>query len=404
VDGQVELALGPQNGALVDVEYRWAEALLAVSKIDAGFDLGRINFAQLAGPVARALAPLAPQGRLTARGTARADLDAEDPLAAAVYDLSLAGAGLSAVNPKTGERSPVRNAEITARRAQPNEPHQLAAVSRDERAGDLDARVSYAPGGALDVDATLRQFQLTRELSAVVGATFGECGPAGLLNGGVRASLRKDAHGRLLPQQMDGRISGSYLSSDCPADQLKFSGGRLEAVFQQDRIVIETFEGRLADGPLTSHAVILAPDPANPQSQWRIEGQALAKDMDLKQFQAVADRPPNELNGKLTIDLMGTAEKPFGFAGPLGDMNQWTANGSAHFGDGHLWQLPMFRALRSNIFKGVAAALQNRFDPTSFRHADTTFTLAGGKVNFPDATIDSQMLRVLITGDVYLAG
>lgn len=400
--GPFEMSLPGGKGFRGTAEYNWNTGRLSVADLDASVDFDSLDLAAMSGPVAEYLRPLAPKGSVTLRGRLDANQKAASILDSATYSITLAARGLSAVHPDNKARSPARDVDATASRAGPEAVHELTLVTRHPQDGDLEARVSYA-ADRLAVEATLRKFVLSPQLAALAGPRVGDCTPAGLFDGSVKATLARDALGRWIPSEMGGTLSGLTLSASDPGQELKFTGGTFKARFEPARIVLETFQGSLADGQLVEKSELLAPVRDDPASAWRIVGGKLsATRLMLKQFKSIANRPPNELDGRLTIDL--ASKDDFGFAGPLTDLNQFTAKGHITFGEGHLWQLPLFKLLQNKLFEGVATVLRGKFDPTSFRKAEGDFAVAAGKLHLDGLTIDSDMVRLVIQGDVYLKG
>jgi len=350
------------------------------------------------------------KGRLTATGSAT--LDTLKPLAdGALYDLTAEMKDLAVYSMKANAFTAPLDAAATLQRRTRDDAHSLAFVTKDPDYGAADVRAGYSPG-RVTATATFEKFVLAPELLAVVGPVFKKvkaCAPSGLLDGTATAALVRDDAGAWKVTELGGTLTGRNLSANCPTGDLKFSGGLLKVKLAPEKITLETLEGTLADGQLNLSGDLL---PTSPEGDWVVEGGKLSLvRAELRQFQGVAHRPPNELNGRLTVDM--ASQEAFGFSGPLTDLAKLTGRGHASFGEGHLWQLPLFQVLRSKLFEGVAALLRSKFDPTSFRTAETDFLIGQGKLTLPahdnaeglsPAVIDSDLVRMVIDGDVHFDG
>ena len=400
--GKLNLGLADGHRMVAKAAYNGTTGDLNVSELDLPLDFDQLAPGALGDPVGPYFGKLAPRGRLSATGKVMLNLKAQSPLDSAIYDLKLTGRQISAVNPKTGVRSPARDIDAALRRANAADSHWATVTTRHPADGALEATIGYSPE-RLSVRATLDKFVLAPEWVALAGGEAKACNPAGLFDGTVKANLSRDTLGRWIPAEMSGALTGRNLSCNDPSGDLKFSGGLLKVTLAPERVVLETFEGTLADGKIkASVAGLLPPVRDDPKRPWRITGGKLnIERIDLRQFESVASRPPNELQGRLWIDM--ASGEDYGFEGPLGDRDKWNAKGKARFGEGHLWRMPLMKALQNELFQGIAKVLRGKFDPTSFRKAEAEFTLADGKVTQPGTTIDSDMIRLLITGDVYLA-
>jgi AsmA-like protein len=401
-DSRITLRLPGNDGVACRASYNRTAGDVAVTVEKLSLEMASLWRESMAAPIRSHFEKLAPQGRVTGSGKVKLNVKADSLLDSAVYDLKLTGRQVSAVNPKTGVRSPARDVDATLRRANAADSHWATVVTRHPTDGSLDAAAGYSPE-RLSVRATLDKFVLAPEWVALAGGDAKACNLAGLFDGNPKATLSRDTLGRWIPAEMSGTLTGRNLSGNDPSGDLKFSGGLLKVTLAPEKIVLETFEGNLADGKIkASIAGLLPPVRDDPKRDWRITGGKLnIERIDLRQFESVAKRPPNELQGRLWIDM--ASGEDYGFEGPLGDRDKWKAKGKTRFGEGHLWRMPLMKALQNEIFQGIAKVLRGKFDPTSFRKAEADFTLADGKVNLPGTTIDSDMIRLLITGDIYLA-
>ena len=350
------------------------------------------------------------KGRLTVSGSAM--LDTRGGLAnGALYDLAAEMKDFAVYSMKANAFTAPLDAAASLRRKTAADAHNLTFATADPDYGGADVRAGYSPD-RVTASATFEKFVLAPELLAVAGPLFQKikaCAPSGLLDGKVNAALVRDGAGAWKVAELGGELTGRNLSANCPTGDLKFSGGLLKAKLAPERITLETFEGTLADGQLKLSGDLL---PTSPEGNWVVRGGKLSLvRAELRQFQGVAHRPPNELNGRLTVNM--ASQEAFGFAGPLTDPAKLTGRGHASFGEGHLWRLPLFQVLRSKLFEGVAALLRSKFDPTSFRKAEADFLVADGKLTFPEqgnaeglspASIDSDLVRMVIDGDVHFDG
>jgi hypothetical protein len=269
-------------------------------------------------------------------------------------------------------------------------------TSDDADYGKLSATVGYQPDRITISKAEMADFLLSPELIALAGPRLRACKPAGVLSGTAAGTLQRQADGRWRTTDLKGEITGRDLSANCPENDLHLTGGSLELTLAPKAISAK-LDGRLADGQVTLSAELL---PQSERGEWFIQnGKLSLVRAKLREFKGIANRPPNELNGRITIDMAG--QEDYGFSGPLTDPARLQAKGHASFGEGHLWQLPLFRVLRSKLFEGLAGILRGRFDPTSFRRAETDFRVADAKVHLPNATVDSDLVRVAIDGDVH---
>ncbi|MFW6330702.1 MAG: AsmA-like C-terminal region-containing protein [Gemmatimonadota bacterium] len=164
-----------------------------------------------------------------------------------------------------------------------------------------------------------------------------------------------------------------------------------EAEFRIDldgeTIRLTSLAGTLADGALKASGWL------TPEGQWPMHVEAAIDRLDVRDLAAVAGRPENELVGRLSL-------QDFTLEGPAFDRDKWTGSGHARFGEGHLWRLPVFDALKNQLLSGIASFLRDEFDPTSFRTAEADIQIADGRVHLPGATIDSDIIRMVIEGDV----
>jgi hypothetical protein len=429
-DWVVDMTAGKLEGHL---GYDVPSGELTIRHLAGQVRLGELPLAEMADELVAQLRPLEPQGEVALGGQLTLNTKAQSALDSATYDLTATTKNLTWLEPRAGEaprgaaagaagqplpreqpaaeaeprpaaRSKPLDATIAARRRSDADSHNIRFVTDDPDYGHLDARLGYSAGRVSVVVDRLDGFVLAPGLLRLAGpaaAALADCDPAGLFKGNPSLTLARDAQGRWNVVELAGALAGENVSLNHPSGDLPLRQGALQVALGPDKMVLKSLVGYLAEGTVKASGEI------EPRGQWPMRGKLEISRLDVRGLKTIAGRPENELNGRLSIVVDE-------FAGPAMDWHKLTASGHATFGEGHLWQLPLFRALRGKLFEGAAAVLRNRFDPTSFRAAEADFIVKDGKIHFPRSTerknekenyteawIDSNLVRVVIDGDVF---
>jgi len=393
--GKGTLALsGPRFGTVkTPVVYDAKAKTVELGDIRAAVDLASVPWQEMAGPVARRAASLSPQGKIRTAGDRKAWARYNIKGGQAAYALGLRAAGLSWVQGQTRTRAKPLDAEVMLERADIRSPHKVRLQTSDPDYGNLTATV-FLGENDLRFEVEMRETTLEPSLLALAGPKArkfqNEYRPSGVFTTrDLAGRLRRDERtGKWQLDNLGGAVSARNVSLDGLGGNLPLRSATLKVALSKDLVVLEHLEGFLAEGKLSAKGELAL------AGRKAFKGELTLDRLNVRQLAAVAKMPANEMVGRLSI-------RDFAFAGQADDLNTLAGKGHVSFSEGHLWQLPLLKAVRVSLFDGIAGFLRGKFDPTSFRTAESDFTIAGGKVNFPEAMVDSDLIRMVIDGDVY---
>ncbi|NIA22271.1 MAG: hypothetical protein GWP05_09990, partial [Anaerolineaceae bacterium] len=404
--GKGAMALsGPRFGTVKSpLVYDRSAGTVAFDNIRAAVNLAAVPWRQMAAPVAERVAALAPQGEIRTVGPQKAWVRYDIAAGQATYALNVQTVGLSWMQGRSHTRAKPLDAEIKLARPEVRSGHQVRLKTSDPDYGNLAAAATLGDND-FSFEVQMRRTVLEPSLLALGGPGArkfqDEFHPAGVFTTRDLAAhlTRERKGGKWRLADLSGTITGDNISLDVLDGHLPLRSATMKIVLSKDLVVLEKLEGFLAEGKLSAKGELSLTGKKAFKGQARLprknafEGDLALERLDVRHLAAVAGMAENEMVGRLTI-------KDFTFAGRAGDLNALTGRGHVSFGEGHLWQLPMFKVVRVGLFDGIAAFLRGKFDPTSFRSAESDFRIAGGKVSFPEATVDSDLIRMVIDGDV----
>ncbi|MBN2582268.1 MAG: AsmA family protein [Planctomycetes bacterium] len=422
---------GPKLGRLkTTVEMDWQKRVVKAGNLQLDLILASVPWDQMATQIRQRAAKLLPQGRIATAAGKDCWVSYAMDGGEVACDLALDAKDLSWLQPtdqadatKSTRVAPM-DIQATVSRADAAQPYNVHVWTNDPDYGELDATALYATD---DVSFTARMKETTLQpaLLALAGGKVGELEEKFNVSG---VFSMQDVRGRLTrgtdnswwpPAELGGAINVRNLSLDALDGNLPLRSAAAAIELSKDKIVLKELTGLLAEGKLAVAAEVSL------LGEMPFKGTLALERLDVRRLAAVAHLPPNELKGRLTIRDFAFS----GLAGPkpapgavqdkagLAIANTLEGKGHASFGEGYLWQLPLLKVVRTGLFDGIAGFLRGKFDPTSFRTAEADFEFmpmakvtaphpaGGGRksglIRFPDVRIDSDLIRMVIDGDVY---
>ncbi len=361
---------------------RLDDGRLIVDRLNIDAQLNRTNWAQMAGP----LQAYAPSGRLTANATAARETDGS-------WSAVNARAALDDVSWRYGEtRADPLSATLTINRRQSDAPLTARLLADDAEYGGLDVTLTQNQGQAAALDARLDEFILSRQLTAMVAelagsAQLAEAQPSGVFSGRVRGNI---AGGPLRLTNMSGVLNGENIAG-IPGG-LPVERGVLRSTIKNDALLVESFEAVAGRGTL------VATGQLGFAEGFPFTFNAQARNIDLRSMQRVRDLGTDRLSGLVNADFVRIR----GLASDVGNTLQ--GQGEAIFFDGYLWPLPLFDAIQGGVLQELGGLLRGRMEPTAFRSGYAVYRVNGGRLQISESYFDSQLMRLVMDGDIMLDG
>jgi hypothetical protein len=404
----------------------WAKQAFTAADLRVDADLGAVPWERMAAVIRSRAGEAMPQGRLRTAADKAAWVSYAAGSGDVTCDVALEVGNLSWMQRPADRpdapavRSPALDFQVAVSRASAAQPYHARVWTSDPDYGELDATVGYAPS-ELSFTARMKETAIQPSLVALLGGVVGRVEQEFHIGGvfsmeGVRGRLVRNAQGQWWPPaDLAGVIRVKNLHLDALNGDLPLRNAAAVIDLTSEKIVLKEFTGLLAEGKLAAAGeVALA-------GEMPFSATVALERLDVRRLATVAKLPPNELVGRLS--LRDVAFK--GLAAPAAAKTQGAiaiahtleGKGHASFGEGHLWQLPLFKVIRSGLFEGVAGFLRGKFDPTSFRTAEADFEFVpmakvaaphpagpdrrSGLIRLPDVRVDSDLIRMVMDGDVY---
>lgn len=425
---RVDVALqGAQLGQIkTTVAMDWARRVFTAADLRVDADLGAVPWNRMAAAIRSRAGEALPQGRLRTAADKAGWVSYAADRGDVTCDVALDVRNLSWMQRPVDRpdapaaRSPALDFQATVSRASAAQPYSARVWTADPDYGELDATVAYAPS-ELSFTARMKETTIQPSLVALLGGAAGRVEQEFHIGGvfsmdGVRGRLVRNAQGQWWPPaELAGAIRVKNLSLDALNGDLPLRSAAAVIDLTGEKIVLKEFTGLLAEGKLAvAGEVALA-------GEMPFAATVALERLDVRRLATVAKLPPNELVGRLS--LRDVAFK--GLAAPAAAKTQGAVaiahtlegKGHASFAEGHLWQLPLFKVIRSGLFDSVAGFLRGKFDPTSFRTAEADFEFVpmakvtaphpagagrrSGLIRLPDVRVDSDLIRMVMDGDVY---